>query len=391
MKDSLAMEREDRRTYTYDRKLHTDPETQEEQLANLSQVIIHTAYTTGEARRLLRGAGVVPVEYRPKKSTEAHFYDQNTGNLHVVNSRGVVRLRRDEDLAWSLEDLLERKIKCTINHHGGDPRLAYSRFQEFGFNLMDEVFAKIEEQDGLHSLRKGGRVFVLMGPHESLALESQELVYDPKRVKGYENDFLSYRILNLDNNLVINFDYIFADQARNVLSQLFTTLSAKYRDVDVHVFHYGKVGILDEARSVGDICLPTAALDEEVMWFDQSIFPMRNMLVQDPLMRDQFTKTAGEGYDGTTVNTISVLKQTRNGLSRAQELGGAFIDMEWLPMAALALGYKNSYPNLGRILFYFAGVGSDKPLVGKTLGNTPYSRDAERRVAKAQKGLIKII
>ena len=55
--------------------------------------------------------------------------------------------------------------------------------------------------------------------------------------------------------------------------------------------------------------------------------------------------------------------------------------MEWIVMASLDAGSESTYPGIGTIRYFLAGVGSDKPLKGQTLGNTEYPKQVEQSVA----------
>ena len=52
-------------------------------------------------------------------------------------------------------------------------------------------------------------------------------------------------------------------------------------------------------------------------------------------------------------------------------------------MSTVGLGSESVYPGLGKVRHFYAGVGSDKPLAGQTLGNTQYSVRREQAIAGA--------
>ncbi len=208
-----------------------------------------------------------------------------------------------------------------------------------------------------------------------------------------QNDFLNYKILEVGDQVVVAFDYIFADQARNVLSQMYSTLSARFGGIDVSVFHFGKVGLLAPSLDIGHICVVTGSIDEEdIQQGDLRLSPIHNQL--DPQRDREIAKEFAELVEepihyGTTVNTISVLRQTKQALEQDLKAGGDFLDMEWSAMAGLDHGRRSCYPHLGQIRYFFAGIGSDNPMKGATLGNTAYPRETERKVAEAFLELIR--
>ena len=147
------------------------------------------------------------------------------------------------------------------------------------------------------------------------------------------------------------------------------------------IFHYGKVGLLNPRLEVGSVCIPTSAIDENASGM---IYPIPNEFALDPLAAKKLDNLTGSLlYPGRTANTQSVLEQTAQSLSNLQSLGCDFIDMEWLILSGLHL-LKSTYPNIHKIKYYFTGIASDKPLEGKTLGDTMYPRNQEQNVAQAQ-------
>ena len=385
VKGTLVMSEEQAKQYAFDRKLadpNKQPELFGEQVGKLRGVIIHNAKTEEEVRyALTKEAGLVVVEYKPPKSTEPHLYAPATGHIHVVNSRGVTRLRRDEALATVLQYVLPQDVRIDVSNHANHRRTANNRFEDFAFKLVDDVFTHLNKD----AVASNGRLNILLGLHSSLddALESNdfEVVHDKT------SDYLNYRLIMVKTlsgaaEAVVNFDYIFADQAKDVLHKLYKGVIAEFsrQGIDIHLFHYGKVGILSPAIDVGEIVLPTGAFDEEKLQYAMangqplpSPYQFKNQLVTNPRASKLFyLANAGRIHSGVTVNTNSVLEQTVEGLERDLLAGGHSLDMEWIVMASLNEGSESTYPGLGNIRIFFAGIGSDKPLEGQTLGNTEY-------------------
>ncbi|MBI1970022.1 hypothetical protein HYS48_04980 [Candidatus Woesearchaeota archaeon] len=383
--DDLVMDQGQRRLYVFERKLSPESEIRGEQLSGLRRVIIHNAYLTEEVSDLLQDAGVEAVPYRPLKSTEVHFYVPAQGHLHIVNSRGIIRLQRDLDQVEMLEHILGRNIAVQVNHYGNQRAKASKRFRDFAYDLVDRAFDKLKEEK--QHIQQQGSIAVMLGPHEAWegALQDMEIVAEE------ENDFLNYKILKIGDKVAIAFDYIFADQARNVLGEFYTMVDSHFEGLDVEVFHYGKIGLLNSALAIGQVCVPISALDEKrIHGGDRRLSPIHNQLYLDEQTAKRFAELVEQKpFTGTTVNTISVLGQTRKGLELNLQAGGDFLDMEWLVMASLDHGVHSGYPRIRNIRYYFAGVGSDKPLEGKTLGDTPEPKEQESRIAKAFVELIR--
>jgi len=375
--DDFVMNAEQARVYTFDRVFHIDDSIRREQIDNINSVVVHHAYKSKECEEVWKRIGAPYQKYYPLKSTEPHYFDYGTGILRIINSRGVTRLIRNRDLTRVLQESLGRDISFYVDNYDENSAAASKKFEDFAYELVEDVFDHIDKE----SLQQG-KLSVMMGPHNSLP--------DTKIIASDKNDYLNFKILQIEQKQVVAFDYIFADQAKNVLGQLYSTLNAYFNDCDVDLYHYGKVGILNNNLEVGDICVPIASLDEnKVHASDIRPSPIHNSLVYDEDISNKFKSFIGEDFaKGTTVNTISVLRQTHTMLRKDLEAGGDFLDMEWSVMAGLDHGYNSCYPDLGKIKYYFAGVGSDKPLAGQTLGDTEYPDEKEKKVAQAFVRLI---
>jgi len=368
------MDAKQKKKYIYDRKLHRDAKVLSEQEQLLNKVIIHNALTTKEVETLLKDH----VKYYPPCSTEAHFWIKNKGEIHVVNPRGVTRKKRDIDLVKGLSKILGRKLELEVKHYKESSVEASRRFEEFAYELVKEIFDNIDHEKTIEH----GQIFLILGPHKAYKFEN--VLFEK------QNDYLNCKIINNNGHQVIYFDYIFADQAKNILEHVYSIVSSYYKNVDVNVFHYGKIGSIKEDVSVGDVCLPIAALDEnKVINGDTRAYPIHNKLVFSKKSNDLFKQSVGNKViHGITINTTSVLNQSFEVLRQIKNAGGDFLEMEWSVMASLDHGYHSNYPNLGKINYYFAGIVSDKPLDGKTLADTKYPAEKMRKIVKSY---IKII
>ena len=371
------MNDEQRKKYTFDRKLPPDEKIKDEQLKNLKKIIIHNAKKTDELSKEIS----VLKKYFPKKSTEIHFWDKEKGTLHAINPRGVMRKFRDADLAESLREIIGRNIEIVIDDYENDSAIASRRFEKFAFLLVSDIFKNID----VESIRKQKNLFVILGPHRSLELNGNKQILENK------NEYLDYKIIQVGDKIVICFDYIFADQAKNILTQLYSMASSYFSGINLNIFHFGKIGILNPNLGIGDICVPIAALDEmKVVKGDFRTYTIHNELKFNKKIAEIFREHIGEEiYTGTTINMVSVLKQSKSTLEHGLKAGGDFLDMEWSVMASLDHGYHSNYPNLGSINYFLVGIGSDKPLEGKTLADTEYPLDKEKSVSRAFIEIIK--
>ncbi|MBI2574941.1 hypothetical protein HYV82_03580 [Candidatus Woesearchaeota archaeon] len=400
IKGTPVMSNEQMQAYAWERKL-ADPGTQgvllEEQVSGLRGIVIHNAKTTEEVRRVLRDeAKLSVVEYAPPKSSEPHFWVPATGYIHVVNTRGITRLLRDEALARILSYLLPNEVEIAISNYHGSRREANDRFEHFAYALVDDIFMHLDKA----AVTKNGRINLLLGPYvsidDALSTDGCEIAHST------DSDYLNYRIVlagtSEGKEVVVNFDYIFADQAKDVLHKLYKGVAAEFsrQGISINVLHYGKVGVLDPATNVGDIIIPTGAFDEEKLQYAvrrgepiPQQYALNNQIASNPDVRALFYRAvSGRINSGVTVNTNSVLEQTAERLRIDLGAGGNWLEMEWAVIASLSTGSHSTYPGTGSINHFLAGVGSDNPLRGQTLGETHYPREREAEVAKA---MIRII
>lgn len=390
------MNNESLKSYILTRSFHKDAMIKQEQLRNISKVIVHNAKSSFEVEQGLKTyvAGDY-LKYLPPKSTEVHFYFKD-GTMHISNPRSAERVAREINLNEGLEMLVGREIPLQIMNYRNNRVKANVRFREFAFTLCDRAFSDIEKlyESFPESLN------LIFGPHESLG-KSIDVILDSRddeRNKDPENDlreFLNYKIIALGDKLVLAFDYVFSDQARDILETTYHQLNARYSETlkngeraNVNIFHYGKVGILNSDLDVGTVAIPSQAMDELKMKKGEvSIIDLNNRLAQDNEYSEIFKGMVNPGFTGMTLNSNAVLRQKRANLIEARDKGCAFIDMEWAAMAGLDLGMSNVYPAI-TVNHFFAGVGSDTPLTGKTLGNTSYPAGKEGLVASAMLYLI---
>jgi hypothetical protein len=374
--------------YVFDRKTHPDESERDLQLKHLKEIKIHNGYRVSDVVSLLKQAGVYDEQmmYIPKASTEPHFFDALKGIIHIINTRGNIRLERDLNQARALEQILGRDIIININHANeslgaeGTRFTARRQFKRFAYELAEDCFCNLDAE----KIRVQKKMYVLIGPHSSLQVSKDEIVH------SCEDDFLNYRILEKENRQIINLDYIFSDQAINILNQIFAITNDNFvsENMKVCVLHYGKVGLLGtrNGRSIpiGSCTIPDRAYDEADLFNGYGTsFDLHNRFAQDVRLKEYLSDILQDYVPiGPSLNSISVLGQKRSILRYARELGIQEIDMERLGISTLRPGFKTRYPYINDIEFYFAGVGSDSPLDGATLGNTEHPYGSEKKLAQ---------
>ena len=194
-KGTLIMGNDDRRDYSFARKLSPDPVLMEAQVKGLRQVIIHNAYHTEEILRVLARANITALQFVPQNSAETHLYVPESGTLHVINPRGVIRLKRDEGLIYALEDALGRELRILVDHYTdeerapdrfqqntgyvGDPSRASHRFEHLAFKTNVDAGEFLDRA----LIAEKRRLNVVMGPHGSLPLDNVTVIGSGKTAK----------------------------------------------------------------------------------------------------------------------------------------------------------------------------------------------------------------
>lgn len=378
----LVMSDDQRWRYTFDRKMFPDVTSSLGQLNSLRQVIIHSAITEAELQSDLDIFSPRAERYFPKKSSEPHYFDSKNGVMHVINTRGVTRLRRDLDLVEVLKDHSVHNITTTLRHFRNDPLLAAERFRSFASSKVSEVADSLKVQ-GLDKLvASKGKVSVVFGPKKSLPSTvcfAEQFVND---------EYLACNVARVGDSATIFFDYIFADQAVHILGKLFSYLDARYSKVDVDIFHYGKVGAISDSAELGQVAVPNAYVTEtdlhNYLPGAQKRFHPIYSLFSNPVFMSSFKGQVGERVlVGPTMNSVSVLNQQKSTLETANGLDVLSVDMEWAGMASVIQAFETAYPNIGKVNLAFAGSFSDHPRKGQTLAETPYSSDFEKPIARA--------
>ena len=343
--------------------------------------------------RTLKDAGLEFEEYFPNKSKENHFYVPKTKTIHVVNTKDAERLKRDENLIKGLGKILKRDIKLKTIHYNHKASDSVQRFKHFAFDLADDVFSKLENE--IKGYKKEQFINIIMGPFESFKFDDTEILYEKN------SDYLNYKIIKIKNkNLAISLDYIFAGQAEDVLDKIFSNLNANLSEanakVNVRVFHYGKVGVLNKQNNknkieIGDFCIPNSFIiekdSEEGKFFT---YPLENKLSSDKILIEKFNNYTGNKlHFGSTVTSKPILEQKRAELEKYAKEGARFVDMEWTRIGLIGMGKKIKYPNIWNIEFYLIASASDKPLEGTNLGNTIYKKEEnERPISNFYKKII---
>ena len=170
--NDYVMNSQQKKEYVFDRKLFPGKAERNAQISSLKRVIIHNAQKTNEVEKLLERVGVNTEKYFPIKSTEAHFYANETGDLHVVNPRGVTRLMRDEQQVEALSKILGRPVELRVDHYQGDSVMASRRFENFAFEMISDIFRNIDKG----AIETAGKIFLLIGPHRSLTFTDEFII-----------------------------------------------------------------------------------------------------------------------------------------------------------------------------------------------------------------------
>lgn len=382
---------EQRLSYTVDRKL--DALRAEEQLAGLQRITLYNGFLEQEVAPRL---GDRHEPFTPPKSVETHWFDPCTGHLVSYNPRGTTRFTRDYSQATVLREALsttDRELTIEVVHRHDDEAEPPRWFPKNARRLNRELFRTLEARRP-GALAQQESLDVIMGPHDALHVTEEELVVDSIDGGAY-NDYLPYRLLDLSGRVVVNFDYIFADQARHVLDNLLETVNAYHRDMAVNIYHYGKVGLLRGDLHVEQniVLAPNGAFDETQLREGTGHWPIRNQFSRNGEAAERFAAAvAAEVHHGLTYHTNSILHQTREELTAAKhhgDNGGTSIDMEALLITVPYFGFRAWLPRIRTINHFLAYVPSDEPLLGKTLADTSFPTERQERIGAAVKAEIR--
>jgi hypothetical protein len=365
--------------YVLPRKFHPDAGIRDEQLRTLRNISIHNGYGGEEVRDVLRRARVQYIEYVPAGSAEEYFWTE-TNDLHIYNARCETRLRRDLEQCGVIRGRLP-KVGVEEIHYGSDRNIAGLHLRDFGFELARSIFERVRQEGPQHR-----NVCILTGPHDAVPLER---VTDVEAPSNQNRDYLKWRTFRIGEQLVINLDYIFGDQASIVLGELYRRCNNEFpeRSVDINVFHYGKVGGIGHGLTLRDICVPTHVKDEENILLGRTEpHPLFNQLAFEGLEREIFQGAFDEKTpQGISVNTASVLAQTRENLQMDRAAGGSFLEMEWLYLSNF---FPSTFRNIRGFNLHLAGAVSDLPLAGDTLATGVDLNDGFRRIVGAYLTII---
>ncbi len=394
--------------YIGDRKLIPEKYRylRDHQLSTMKKAVIHNAYTLDkvltsfdtehiEISTLTAGCrpGLLPrntpLMFRPKRSAETHLWLPK-GELHIINTRGHIRLGRDKDQIKGLGEIQNKEIKLEVRQYGGGKDAAAAQFRSFGFQRAQSVFEHLP----LQRINKEGSLFVIFGRHASMKYDGVDMIYDSEENGNNQvlNEYLKVKVFGMNGRTVVHFDYAFGDQ-EDILMRKFYQQCADHLDpVDVHVFHYGSVASLSEKIGYNAVVTPEGAMEEKLVVKDDfTIMPLRNQLVTNSDVAHYFAQIIDEViFRGNTLNSSSVLQQQKTVLEKAAKTHNddcaQFIDMEMLALASnVAAAYPNVIP-----YYYLAGIVLDQPLEQeKSLGDLSYPYDQEQKIAYAFKEMIR--
>jgi hypothetical protein len=311
------------------------------------------------------------------------------GTNYIPQWSGIARERRYKDLLEAYSKINEeegrKNFEVEINdfNNGWDIPIVYTNY---AYDFVTSMFASKEKH-------KAKRVFlnsdikeidtVIFGPTKAVLKSKQTtLLY-----KG-QSEYIDANIVEIDGKKVLNISYVYADQARSIISKLlrghYTLAKNKGQKKNIDIYMFGRVGALDNNLDRHDTVIPNAMVDERDLNLQfNKIRSVQNILAIDyrqPIVN---------------LNTTSVIKQTIEQLEKARVEGCSIVEME-MKRSYNAIDEALDYEEFINVNFGFVGHVSDKPLhIGNggkrdTLAEELDSDLGERRaLAKIIESIIK--
>jgi hypothetical protein len=191
-------------------------------------------------------------------------------------------------------------------------------------------------------------------------------------LEDVENEYLNFMVAEIEGKKVLHFDYIFSDQAKEIIDHLLVTYYGETPEDNqtrrkVHILMYGKVGGIRPPQEINQIVIPNGIIS------DYDIEYKNNM----------FTKLANvfctnDNDMNYILNSVSIPLQRRSILIGGQAKGCSITEMEAHYATQIINTARSQYHNL-EIVQGFVGFISDTPLDGITLAENPDQRPGRKK------------
>lgn len=324
---------------------------------DVSEIQLHNAVLPSELEEQIgKERGYDFCNVAQENGREPIFF--HDGTLFIPQYSGFGRRQRYEDMIEAYIKASGRDITFTSHERWSNPRQTGIWYGNFAYDFIKKF-----------TLTPGSKditTFVI-GPTNAFAKQAQVLNH---RI----DDYLYSQVLDIQESLILNMCYVYADQAGFILEKLLRDEEAIARKNGgkrkIRVLMMGRVGSLGPARK-HSLIYPTGIIDEVNLMKGRTHMHQIENVLNDGLY-----------YSGGNLNVRSVMGETREQLLAAKDAKCTMVEMESSEaVAAIEIAQRRYHRHL-EINFGFVGHVSDHPLHGDNLAKELDSDLGEQRAVK---------
>lgn len=284
----------------------------------------------------------------------------NNGTIYVPQYSGIGRGERYERLITRYKE----EHRPDIVFHKHETLDAHLR-EEYLPEVATEVSYDNNAYDHVKKLSQNGILenitHIIFGSTKGVARQA-------KVIQDLSDDYLDTQILDVEGTNVLNFGYVYADQAGKLLFQTLRAIGGHLRrngaKPTVNVYMFGRFGGLADTLERQDIVFPTHIINQT------------DIDEQRPLIYEcQNIFAAG---DWLNLNVRTAVDETTEQLEAARVLKAKSIDMESFEMVMALETARQRYNPVMNLRFGLIGHISDNPLKDDTLATELESDKGER-------------
>lgn len=330
---------------------------------------------------------------------ERVFLDEREGTMHIAQPVSKSRGERFEDMIytgcvlscpdWNVS--LESRLLNDDRHH------TLRRYSDLAYDFVKDVSLTHDKLDGID--------FITLGPLKWF----KKYGSDVDVIEENNNEYLNYMITEIEGKKTLNLDYVFSDQAKEIVDQLLRTYYGETPDHAerrrVNILMYGKVGgiaapknsyetvskllndrdiSLDEIRestelsqNINDIVIPNGIVSTYDIEYNNDVHTrLANVFSREDKAPDYI------------LNSTSVPLQKISTLQKGFQVGCNAVEMESHYATQVINTARSQFHNL-EIRQGFVGFISDLPLYGTTLAENPDQRKGREKSVNVVEDHIK--
>lgn len=321
----------------------------------VSKIVILNGYTSTESLEMFDALSmkkdIVSVDFNLGR--EKGFLHEKTGVLYIAQPVSKVRGDRFVDMLYTgcVKEQKDWKVEVVASDDTPQKRItALTNYENRAYDFVKELSLR-------HDMLKDID-YVTLGPIKWMAKHTKSDADVRVLERHLDDDYLAHMITevigeNGESKKVLNIDYVFADQAANVIDKLLLTYHACTDDAEsrtLHLLMYGKVGGIKERLHINDLVFPNGLISEyDIVNGNSKHTPMYNVF-EDYYGKNEFI-----------LNETSVPLQRKSVLIDGSRRDCSVVEMEALHATLAINAGRNIYHNLN-INHGFATFISDLPL-----------------------------